>query len=39
MRDLVFLITILAFFAAATLFVAAVERMVGRPPTPAQRER
>jgi hypothetical protein len=39
MRDLVFLATIVAFFVVATLFVAAVERMVGRSPTPAERER
>jgi hypothetical protein len=36
-RDVLFIAVALAFFALATLFVAACERMVGRPAERADR--
>jgi len=39
MLDFVFLATVLAFFAVATLFVAACERIVGRASVAEERDR
>ena len=36
MRDLVFIAVVIAFFAVATLFVAACERIVGGAPLDEQ---
>jgi hypothetical protein len=39
MRDFVFLVTVIVFFALATLFVAACERIVGRASIAEERQR